>query len=59
MNARDGITPQLKIEDDCWWISYDGGLSWGNLGEVAPQLVRDIREDDKVISTICNLTFYL
>ena len=28
----DGITPQLKIENDYWYISYDNGKSWEKLG---------------------------
>lgn len=29
--AIDGITPQLKIEEDFWYISYDNGESWTKL----------------------------
>lgn len=29
----DGITPQLKIENDYWYISYDNGKSWEKLGK--------------------------
>ena len=33
--AQDGIeapfTPQFKIEDDTWWVSYNDGESWTNL----------------------------
>jgi len=28
----DATTPQLKIEDDYWWVSYDSGKSWVQLG---------------------------
>ena len=28
----DGITPQLKIEEGYWYISYDNGASWAQLG---------------------------
>ena len=24
-DGQDGVTPQLKIEDDYWYVSYDGG----------------------------------
>ena len=30
-NGTDGITPQLKIEDSFWYISYDKGTSWEKL----------------------------
>lgn len=32
-NGQDGITPQLKIEEDYWYISYDNGESWKQLGK--------------------------
>lgn len=32
-NGQDGITPQLKIEADYWYISYDNGATWTQLGK--------------------------
>ena len=32
-NGKDGATPQLKIEDDYWYVSYDEGQSWIQLGK--------------------------
>ncbi len=35
---RPGITPQLKIENDKWYVSYDNGSSWEELGPaIGPQ----------------------
>lgn len=31
--GKDGITPQLKIEDGYWYVSYDNGLSWTEAGK--------------------------
>ena len=31
--GTDGITPLLKIENDYWYISYDEGESWAQLGK--------------------------
>lgn len=31
-DGTDGITPQLKIEDGYWLISYDKGATWQKLG---------------------------
>ena len=31
-NGKDGITPQFKIENDYWFISYDDGDTWTQLG---------------------------
>lgn len=32
-SATDGITPQFKIENDYWYVSYDNGNSWEILGK--------------------------
>ena len=31
--GEQGITPQLKIENDYWYISYDNGETWTQLGK--------------------------
>ena len=32
-DGQDGITPQLKIEDGYWYLSYDNGATWQKLGK--------------------------
>ena len=32
-NGVDGITPRLKIENDYWYVSYDEGTTWIELGK--------------------------
>lgn len=32
-NGQDAIAPQLKIENDYWYISTDGGETWTQLGK--------------------------
>ena len=32
-NGENGITPQLKIENEYWYISYDSGATWQKLGK--------------------------
>lgn len=32
-NGKDGITPQFKIENGYWYISYDNEMSWEQLGK--------------------------
>lgn len=32
-DGKDGITPLLKIEDGYWFLSYDGGVTWSQLGK--------------------------
>ena len=31
-DGKDGITPKLKIENNKWYVSYDNGFSWAELG---------------------------
>ena len=33
VDGQDGVTPQLKIEDGYWYISYDNGVTWTQLGK--------------------------
>lgn len=28
----EGVTPEMKIEDGYWWVSYDNGSTWEKLG---------------------------
>ena len=32
-NGADGITPEFKIENDYWFISYNNGTNWTQLGK--------------------------
>ena len=32
-DGADGVTPQLKIENDYWYVSYDNGATWVQLGK--------------------------
>ncbi len=40
-DGADGITPQLKIEDDYWYVSYDNGVSWTQLGKATGEDGKD------------------
>ena len=31
-DGEDGVTPDFKIEDGDWYVSYDGGASWNKVG---------------------------
>ena len=39
--GADGVTPQLKIEQDYWYVSYDGGQSWTRLGKATGEDGKD------------------
>ena len=32
-NGQDGVTPQLKIENKYWYVSYDNGATWVEIGK--------------------------
>lgn len=32
-DGADGVTPRLKIENDYWYVSYDNGATWIELGK--------------------------
>ena len=32
-DGKDGVTPLLKIENGYWYISYDNGATWAQLGK--------------------------
>ena len=32
-DGKDGVTPQLKIEAGKWYVSYDNGASWIEIGQ--------------------------
>ena len=34
-DGKDAVTPQFKIEDGYWFVSYDDGTSWSKLGKAA------------------------
>lgn len=36
-----GVTPQLKIENDYWFVSYDDGSSWTQLGKATGEDGKD------------------
>lgn len=55
--GKDGVTPQLKIEDEYWYISYDDGQSWTQLGKATgeagqdaqPSIFQDVREEEDCV----------
>lgn len=48
-DGSSGTTPQLKIEDDYWYISYDNGQSWTKLGKATGE---DGTDGDGLFSAI-------
>ncbi len=40
-DGADGITPQLKIEEGYWYVSYDNGSTWTKLGKATGEDGKD------------------
>ena len=40
-SGKDGITPQLKIENGYWYISYNNGSTWTQLGKAVGEDGKD------------------
>lgn len=63
-NGTDGITPTLKIEEEYWYISYDSGQTWTNLGKAVGEDGKDsmfsnVYEDNGyIIFTLVDGTSY-
>lgn len=48
-NGEDGVTPKLKIEDDYWYVSYDNGKTWEEVGKATGE---DGADGDTIFTTI-------
>ena len=67
-DGQDGVTPQLKIEEGYWYVSYDGGQTWTKLdkavgedgmdgvdgtdGEDGDAFFQSVTQDDKNVYII-------
>lgn len=40
-NGEDGVTPQLKIKDGYWYVSYNSGQTWTKLGKAVGENGKD------------------
>ncbi len=52
-DGKDGITPQLKIEDGNWYILYNEAKGWELLGKATGEdgdsFFSEVREDEKMV----------
>ena len=51
-DGKDGITPQFKIEDGYWFISYNNGISWENLGKATGEDGLDGKDGDSIFREV-------
>ncbi len=43
----EGVTPQLKIEGDSWFVSYDNGANWTKLENGNAFIFKSVTQDDE------------
>lgn len=46
LDGKDGITPQLQIEAGYWYVSYDNGETWEQLGKATGEDGEDGKDGD-------------
>ena len=50
--GKNGITPQLKIENDYWYVSYDNGVSWTQLGRATVENSGDTTQGESLFQSV-------
>ena len=45
------VTPMIKIDNDYWWVSYDGGVEWKKLYKATGKDGEDAKDGDLMISS--------
>ena len=55
-DGQDGVTPQLKIEERYWYISYDDGLTWTQLGKATGE---DGQDGDSLFESVTEENGYV
>ena len=51
-NGVDGITPRLKIENDYWYVSYDNGATWTELGKATGENGSNGEDGDSIFNSV-------
>ena len=58
IEGEKGVTPQLKIENNLWYVTYDGGVSWVELNQVFGDegypFFLNVEEDDRSVHFTLN-----
>ncbi|UKI40105.1 MAG: DUF4988 domain-containing protein [Alistipes putredinis] len=47
-NGKDGVTPKLEIRDGYWFVSYDNGSNWTQLGKATGEDGTDGKDADSI-----------
>ena len=59
VSGDDGVTPEFKIVEDYWYVSYDGGLSWQQLGRATGEDGGSVFTDVKISEDGSQVTLVL
>ena len=51
-NGANGVTPQLKIENDYWYVSYDNGTTWQQLGKATGEDGTNGEDGDSIFNSV-------
>lgn len=51
-DGKDAITPRIKIENDYWYVSYDEGATWTELGKAIGEDGSDGIDGDSIFSDV-------
>lgn len=51
-DGADGVTPKLKIEDGYWYISYNEGSTWTQLGKATGEDGQDGADGDSMFEDV-------
>lgn len=50
--GKDGMTPKLKIENGYWFVSYDNGVNWVELGKAIGEDGEDGEDGDSIFEDV-------
>ena len=48
VDGSGGVTPKLEIRESYWWISYDNGTNWTQLGKATGENGADGKDGDSI-----------
>lgn len=55
-SGQDGVTPKFKIDEGYWFVSYDNGTHWEQLGKASGEdgdsMFSEIRDDEDSVTFI-------
>ncbi len=47
--VNESVVPQLKVEDGKWWVSYDNGQKWTEVGDASGNSDIEVTQDENYV----------